>query len=60
MGVAASKFYAWRGGYGRADEHNALIPRDWWLEDWDKQAILAFHAQYPVEAYLRPALMMLD
>ena len=30
--------------YGMANEHNALVPRDCWLEDWEKQAILDFHA----------------
>src|SRR5512135_2928613 len=44
LGVAASKFYDWRARYGLANEHNALVPRDWWLEDWEKKAILDFHA----------------
>ena len=33
LGVAQSKFYDWRLRYGLANEHNALIPRDWWLEE---------------------------
>jgi hypothetical protein len=32
LGIAASKFYNWRTRYGLANEHNALVPRDWWLE----------------------------
>ena len=33
LGVAASKFYHWQGRYGRVNEHNGWIPRDFWLED---------------------------
>ena len=60
LGVAASKFYDWRARYGLANEHNALVPRDWWLEDWEKKAILDFHAGHPLEGYRRLAFMMLD
>jgi putative transposase len=60
LGIAPSKFYAWQKRYGRVNEHNALVPRDWWLEPWEKQAILDFHARYPLEGYRRLAFMMLD
>ena len=32
LGIAASKFHDWSNAYGQANEHNALVPRDWWLE----------------------------
>ena len=60
LNVAASKFYHWRQRYGRANEHNGWVPRDFWLEDWEKQAILDFHLQYPIEGYRRLTFMMLD
>ena len=60
LGVAASKFHDWRTRYGSANEHNALIPRDWWLEPWEKAAILEFHRARPLEGYRRLAFMMLD
>jgi transposase InsO family protein len=60
LGVAASKFYHWRQRYGRVNEHNGWIPRDFWLEDWEKQAILDFHQKNPLEGYRRLAFMMLD
>ena len=60
LGIALSKFHDWRRRYGRVNEHNAWIPRDWWLEDWEKQAILRFSYEYPLEGYRRLALMMLD
>jgi transposase InsO family protein len=60
LGVAASKFHDWRQRYGLANPHNALVPRDWWLEDWEKKAILDYHAEQPLEGYRRLAFMMLD
>jgi transposase InsO family protein len=60
LGVAASKFYHWRQRYGRVNEHNSWVPRDFWLEEWEKQAILDFHLQYPDEGYRRLTFMMLD
>jgi hypothetical protein len=36
------------------------LPRDHWLEPEEQQAILDFHAQYPLEGYRRLAFMMLD
>jgi putative transposase len=31
LGIRASKFYDWRERYGRANEHNGWVPRDFWL-----------------------------
>jgi transposase InsO family protein len=60
LGIAASKFYHWRQRYGRANEHNGWVPRDFWLEDGEKQAILDFHLLYPLEGYRRLTFRMLD
>ena len=37
LGVTASKFYNWRQRYGRANEHNGWVPRDFWLEPWERK-----------------------
>ena len=60
LGVTASKFYDWRERYGRVNEHNGWIPRDFWLEPWEKQAIIGFHLENPLEGYRRLTFMMLD
>ena len=60
LGVGGSKFYDWKKRYGKVNEHNALVPRDWWLEDWEKKAIVDFHWKNPLEGYRRLAFMMLD
>jgi transposase InsO family protein len=37
-----------------------LVPRDWWLEPWEKTAIIEYHQGHPFEGYRRLAFMMLD
>jgi len=60
LGIRENKFYDWRLRYGKVNEHNAWIPRDWWLEEWEKQAILKFHFDHPLAGYRRLTFMMLD
>ena len=60
MGLGSSKFHQWRDRYGKVQEHNGKIPRDWWLEDWEKLAILDYHDRHPLEGYRRLSFMMLD
>lgn len=60
LGVRASKFYDWRERYGRINEHNGWIPRDFWIAPWEKQAIIAFHHEHPLQGYRRLTFMMLD
>jgi hypothetical protein len=60
LGIAPSKFSRWSRRLGTPNRHNASIPRDFWLEDWEKSAIIDFHDRYPLEGYRRLAYMMLD
>jgi transposase InsO family protein len=60
LGIAKSKFHDWRRRYGQVNEHNAWVPRDHWLEAFEKQAILDFHQLFPLEGYRRLTFMMLD
>jgi len=59
-GLSKGKYYDWLKRYGKANEHNASIPRDHWLTEAEKQAILAFHDRHPLEGYRRLTFMMLD
>lgn len=60
LGLPRSKFYDWRQRYGLANEHNAPVPRDFWLEDWEKVAIVGYARAHPLEGYRRLAFRMLD
>ena len=59
-GIGRSRFYDWKQRYGKANEHNGKIPRDFWIEPWERAAILEYHDKYPLEGYRRLAFMMLD
>jgi putative transposase len=58
--IALSKFNRWRRRLGSPNQHSATVPRDFWLEGWEKAAIIAFHDLYPSEGYRRLTYMMLD
>ena len=58
--VHRSKFYAWKRRYGKANEHNGLVPRDCWLEPWERDAIAAYFIEHPTEGYRRLTYMMMD
>ncbi len=60
LSITPSKFYCWRRRYGCVNEHNGWVPRDFWLEEWEKQAILKFYGEHPGEGYRRLTFMMLD
>ncbi len=60
LGISRSKFYNWRARYGMVNEHNGKIPRDFWIEDWERKAIIRFYHENPLEGYRRLTFMMLD
>ena len=60
IGIDRSKYYQWKDRYGKVNEHNAWVPRDHWLEDWEKQAIIAYQQAHPLEGYRRLTYMMMD
>ena len=60
LGIGQSKFHDWKERYGKRNKHNGWVPRDWWLEEWEKQGIIRFSFEYPLEGYRRLAFMMLD
>jgi len=60
IGLWSSTFSNWTRSYGKAYEHNGWIPRDHWLDEWEKQAIIQFHFDHPLEGYRRLTYMMID
>ncbi len=59
-GLPSSKYYDWRKRYGKGSEHNALVPRDHWIETWEKEMILDFYEKNSQEGYRRLTYMMMD
>lgn len=60
IGISRGKYFDWKLRYGKANEHNALVPRDFWIDEDEKAAIIAFHGKNPLEGYRRLTFMMLD
>ena len=60
IGIARSKYYDWKHRYGKVNEHNAWIPRDFWLTDFERQAIIKYYYDNPLEGYRRLCYMMID
>jgi putative transposase len=60
LNLAESKFFHWKQRYGKVNEHNGKIPRDFWLTPGERQAIIDYHAKNPNEGYRRLTFMMLD
>ena len=60
LGLSTGKFYDWRQRYGKRNQHNGWVPRDFWLTEEEKKAILNFQEQFPLEGYRRLTYMMMD
>ena len=59
-GIARGKFYDWRKRYGKVNEHNGLVPRDHWIEEWERQSVIDYFDCHPLDGYRRLTFMMLD
>lgn len=60
IGITRSKFYDWQRRYGKVNEHNAWICRDFWLSEAERQAIVQYYQDHPLEGYRRLCYMMMD
>jgi transposase InsO family protein len=60
LGISRSKYFNWKQRYGKVNEHNAWIPRDFWVEEWEKKRIIEYYLANPLEGYRRLTFMMLD
>jgi len=60
INITRSKYYDWLGRYGKVNEHNTWVPRDFWLTDFERQAIIDYYQDNPLEGYRRLCYMMMD
>jgi putative transposase len=49
LGISPSKYYDWRRRYGQANEHNGRVPRTFWLQEWEREAIIDFYREHPMK-----------
>lgn len=60
IGIGRDRLSNWKKRYGQGNSHNATIPRHFWLDEWERQAIIAFYCDHPQEGYRRLTYMMID
>lgn len=60
MSLNKGRYYDWCKRYGKVNEHNGLIPRDHWLDQWERDAIIEYFKGHSLEGYRRLTYMMMD
>ena len=60
IGVASDRFVSWKKRYGKINNHNGTQPRDYWLEQWEKDEIIRFYKENESDGYRRCSYMMID
>jgi putative transposase len=60
LGLSRGRYYQWVARYGQHNRHNAAVPRQFWLLDWEREAIISYAVDHPLEGYRRLTYMMLD
>ena len=55
-----STYHHWRTRLGRANAHNAHLPRHFWLLQEEREAIVRWHDRFPDEGYRALTYRMLD
>jgi len=59
-GIVKSTYYSWIKRYGKVNEHNSWVPRDWWIEDSEKEAVIDLYLLHRTDGYRRVAYMLMD
>ncbi len=60
VGISKSKYYQWNSRIGQPNHHNATVPKNNWILDWEKEAIVNYAKTHIGEGYRRMTYMMLD
>ena len=60
VGISQSKYYQWNDRIGQPNHHNAAVPKNTWILDWEKEAIVNYAKSHTGEGYRRLTYMMLD
>ena len=60
VGISQSKYYQWGDRVGQPNHHNAAVPKNNWILDWEKEAIVNYAKSHIGEGYRRLTYMMLD
>lgn len=60
LGISRSKYYSWLNRQGQPNQHNALVPKQHWLTETEKEAIVSYIANHCEIGYRRLSYILLD
>lgn len=60
LALRVGRFSEWKQRYGKVNEHNGSVPRDHWLEQWERDLIIDFYLENETDGYRRCCYMMID
>ncbi len=60
LGISAGRFKDWEKRYGKINQHNGQIPRYFWIEECEKEAVIRYYNDHPDDGYRRLTYMMID
>lgn len=60
IGISTSKYYSWVDRKDKLNNHNSIIPKQHWIVDWERQAIINYAKEHFGEGYRRLTYMMID
>jgi len=60
LGIGRSKYYSWVNRQGQENQPHGVQPKQHWLTEAEKAAIINYHGQHRQTGYRRLAYMMLD
>jgi transposase InsO family protein len=60
IGIRTSKVHSWYERYGKDNDHNGKIPRDYWVTAEEKDKVIQYYLEHRTDGYRRVSYMMLD
>lgn len=60
IGISRSRLSDWQERYGQDNEHNSPTPRYFWLTEEERQKIIEYFKDNPLNGYRRLSYMMID
>jgi putative transposase len=59
-GLSWARYHDWQKRFGQPNKHNNDTPREHWLEEWEKQAIIDYKKDHMTTGYRQLTYLMLD
>lgn len=60
IGIGKPRYFEWKKRYGVPNKHNGLIPKDTWILDSERDAIINFYGKNPGIGCKALSFMMID